>query len=129
MALEADFSLFSSLRYDPNLLQIPANASVSHKPDTPSPFYMLRFHRDRMLLAAKYFQWEKAVSRLTGDVGLEHLNQDLEGEVKNWFASSDVQESQSLKVCPANNKPRHAILYSHLPLNHRSVRSSRRPVP
>ncbi|KAH0559520.1 hypothetical protein GP486_003967 [Trichoglossum hirsutum] len=98
MALQTDFLLFSSLRYDPRLLQVPANASVSHKPGVPSSFYMLRFHRDRMLLAAEHFQWDKAVSRLAGDVGLERLNHDLEDEVQSWFASSDEQGSQSLKV-------------------------------
>ncbi|KAH0542034.1 hypothetical protein FGG08_003498 [Glutinoglossum americanum] len=98
MALEADFSLFSSLRYDPNLLQSTANASVSYISGTPSPFYMLRYHRDRMLSAAEYFRWDMVVSRLKDDAGLKYLNQELETEVKNWFASNGEQESQSLKI-------------------------------
>ena len=98
MASEADFSLFSSLRYDPGLLQSAENASVSCAPGTPSPFYMARYHRDRMLLAAKHFQWDKAVSRLDGDTGLQRLNQELHAEVKNWFAANAAPESQSLKV-------------------------------
>ncbi|KAI9768847.1 MAG: hypothetical protein M1840_004661 [Geoglossum simile] len=98
MAPGADFSLFSSLRYDPGLLQSPENASVSCAPGTPSPFYMLRYHRDRMLLAAEYFQWDSAALRLAGDAGLERLNQELEAEVMNWFAPNSAPDSQSLKI-------------------------------
>ena len=97
MASDADFSLFSSLRYDPGVLQSSENASVSCA-GTPSPFYMLRYHRDRMLLAAEYFQWDRAASRLADDAGLERLNQELEDEVKSWFASNNAPDSQSLKV-------------------------------
>ena len=60
-----------------------------------------------MLLAAEHFQWDKVVSRLSGDVGLARLNQDLETEVKNWFASNNEQESESLKVCSERTPARY----------------------
>lgn len=46
MASPAPFSLFSSLRYDPLLLA-----------STPSPFYLLPYHHDRLLRAANHFHW------------------------------------------------------------------------
>ena len=74
-----DMQLFSSLRYDPMLTSIPIN--TEHWDDSNamgSPFYMLPFHRDRLLQAAEYFGWSKAVSQIAGKDGfytlLEKLN-------------------------------------------------------
>ena len=49
---EPDFQLLSTLRYDPQLLHAQEN----------SPFYMLTYHRDRMLAAAKRLDWEAAAA-------------------------------------------------------------------
>lgn len=55
----AAFSLFSSLRYDPQLL-----ATLDNVP--PSPFYLLHYHHDRILRAAHSFEWPShATSPLT----------------------------------------------------------------
>ena len=70
-----DFQLFSSLRYDPALLQIPGS-SLSHAGwnwANSSPLYMLDYHRDRMLSAATHWGWTAAVEALEGDAGLERL--------------------------------------------------------
>jgi hypothetical protein len=72
-----------------------------------------------MLSAAGYFQWDKAVSRLDGDAGLERLNQELETEIKNWFASNGEQEFQSLKVGSKRYPSRCNILYLHSSSIHR----------
>ncbi|SPQ21000.1 e9cf3065-90ff-48b7-9078-acd988178954 [Thermothielavioides terrestris] len=73
--MEADFQLFSSLRYDPVLLQVPAS-NLTHAGwnwVTSSPLYMLDYHRDRMLQAAAHWGWQAAVEVLDGDAGLKRL--------------------------------------------------------
>jgi hypothetical protein len=73
--MEDDFELFSSLRYDPALLQVPAS-NLSHAGwnwNNASPFYMLDYHRDRMLSAAIHWGWDAAVEVLKGDAGLKRL--------------------------------------------------------
>ncbi|KAM5382037.1 hypothetical protein ACJZ2D_002639 [Fusarium nematophilum] len=72
-----EFSLFTSLRYDPNLEKV-RDSGLSGKGwnyDNPSPFYMLDFHRDRLLRAATHWDWQPAIERLSGDSGLESLTQ------------------------------------------------------
>ncbi|KFZ17295.1 hypothetical protein V501_01825 [Pseudogymnoascus sp. VKM F-4519 (FW-2642)] len=64
------FDLFTSLRYDPLLLTCAANTTLS---PSPSPFYMLSHHRDRILSAAQHFNWPLAVARLSGPSGLDHF--------------------------------------------------------
>jgi 4-amino-4-deoxychorismate lyase len=65
---EEDFSLFSSLRHDRLLLQSPENTTASGS-TTPCPFYLLEYHRDRMVCAAHHFEWPEAVI-----ASLEDLN-------------------------------------------------------
>lgn len=59
------FSLISSLRFDPDL---PSAASVYAKDSYPephdTPYYLLRFHQDRLLQAATSLKWLKAVAFL-----------------------------------------------------------------
>ncbi|KAK3359078.1 aminotransferase [Lasiosphaeria hispida] len=92
--MEADFEVFTSLRHDPLLLEIP-DSDLSHanwNHTHASPFYMLDFHRDRMLKAAARWHWDKAVMALTGDLGLQKLAD---------FIMQNIEESQrkvSLKV-------------------------------
>ena len=47
--------IFTSLRYDPLLFEPEINGDPSCNFVAPSPFYMLAFHRDRMLEAAQHF--------------------------------------------------------------------------
>ncbi|KAF8253527.1 hypothetical protein K440DRAFT_593309 [Wilcoxina mikolae CBS 423.85] len=54
-----DFSIFTSLRYDPQLLSSPANTAASSL-SAPTPFYLLSHHRDRMLAAATHFSYPSA---------------------------------------------------------------------
>ncbi|KAI5853242.1 aminotransferase [Morchella snyderi] len=64
-----DFSLFSSLRHDRLLLQSPENTTASGS-TTPCPFYLLEYHRDRMVRAAHHFEWSEAAT-----APLEDLNE------------------------------------------------------
>jgi len=61
------FQLFSSLQYAPLLLSSTENTSLC---GSPCPFYLLPYHRDRMLSAAHHFKWST--------VALEKLR-DLKG--------------------------------------------------
>jgi len=75
---EPDFQLFSSLRYDPMLTSLPINTEHwNYDNVTGSAFYMLPFHRDRLLQAAEHFGWSKAVSQIAGKEGFSHLLRKL----------------------------------------------------
>ncbi|KAI9789302.1 MAG: hypothetical protein M1835_001748 [Candelina submexicana] len=67
------FSLLSSLRYDPLLLISPENTSIYRT--TPTPFYMLQYHKDRLFAAAQHFRWDRAISALKGVQGLKKLQE------------------------------------------------------
>jgi 4-amino-4-deoxychorismate lyase len=85
---QPDFQLFSSLRFDVLLLESPANCALSM---APSPFYMLPYHRDRMLEAATHFGWSGAAERIRGAQGLRYITQKLE-------ASMDIKSTTPLRV-------------------------------
>lgn len=61
----SNFSIFSTLRYDPLLLHKNENDLCSDDESNGSPFYMLPYHRDRMMEAAEFFGWHAAVVKLT----------------------------------------------------------------
>lgn len=74
-----ELQIFTSLRYDPKLTQVkdmPLTA-VGWNSCNASPFYMLDYHRDRMLKAASHFGWTKAVETIEGDKGLSTLESFL----------------------------------------------------
>lgn len=75
-----NFSLFTSLRYDIGLLEVPSKDIdyAGWNTANSSPFYMLDYHRDRMLRAATHWQWDKAVQVLSGQKGLEALTRAAE---------------------------------------------------
>ncbi|KAI5856991.1 aminotransferase [Tricharina praecox] len=60
---EGNFSIFTTLRYDPLLLSSTANTSASSLPH-PTPFYLLSHHRDRMLQAAENFSYPSSATSL-----------------------------------------------------------------
>ncbi|CAD6444352.1 e7948746-6a94-4d45-8773-0ee44f9a9d14-CDS [Sclerotinia trifoliorum] len=71
---EPTFQLFTSLRYDPILLQSPLNIQSWPLPSpTPCPFYMLPYHRDRLQQAATHFSWPIAINAISGPDGFQNL--------------------------------------------------------
>lgn len=89
---ESPFELFSSVRYDHALRSIPQNPAFAYagwNSKQSSPFYMLDFHRDRLLRAATYWGWEAAVSTITGDAGLERLECALQSSVDDHILGCD----------------------------------------
>jgi len=85
---EPDYQLFSSLRFDPLLLHSSANTTLH---GSKSPFYMLPYHRDRILQAATHFGWPAAEQTLTGPEGLQRLGQALEKSI-------DLTSAKPLRV-------------------------------
>ncbi|KAI1093164.1 aminotransferase [Rostrohypoxylon terebratum] len=73
-----DFQIFTSIRYDPELLEVPnlgfSNVGWNSK---PSPFYMFDLHRDRMLRAATHWDWTVAIASMSGKEGLEYFERFL----------------------------------------------------
>lgn len=105
-----NFKLFTSLRYDPVLLldQQPKNSGWNSKQQ--SAFYMLDYHRDRMLRAASHWDWEKAVATIEGPEGLARLEAFLTQRVKSQ--SNDVP--MKLKVLLSQEGDL-GLEYSHVP--------------
>ncbi|KAI9055117.1 hypothetical protein LZ554_000082 [Drepanopeziza brunnea f. sp. 'monogermtubi'] len=81
-----DFELFSTLRCDPLLTPLTVNTEAWDGDEVEffSPFYMLPYHRDRMLQAAEHFGWTKAADTIRGTEGFNHL-------LKRLTASIDTQ--------------------------------------
>jgi len=86
------YGLYSSSRYDPLLLSCELNTQAN-SPHTASPFFLLPYHRDRLVSAAKAFGWPKVVELLEGEEGLGRLKEEFERAVKKW-------ETEKGENCP-----------------------------
>lgn len=94
MSSANEFQLFTSLRYDPLLLQSVENSRSILNFVAPSPFYMLAYHRDRMVEAAQHFDFFEVEKRLKDG---KALHEELLAETK-----SEIQKTgkdQPMKVC------------------------------
>ncbi|KAF7954290.1 hypothetical protein EAE96_005419 [Botrytis aclada] len=86
------FQLFTSLRYDPILVQSSQNIESWPLPSpSPSPFYMLPYHRDRLLQAATHFSFLPAMNAITGVSGFQHLLSTLSSSI-------DTQSPTPLRI-------------------------------
>src|SRR6187402_884041 len=85
-----NFQLFSSLRYDPLLTSLSINTEAWDGKYF-SPFYMLPYHRDRMLQAAEHFGWTKAADTIRGPEGFTHL-------LKQLTETIDTQSPTPLRI-------------------------------
>ncbi|KAG9252089.1 aminotransferase [Emericellopsis atlantica] len=74
-----NLQFFSTARYDPELRNVPSlgldHAAWNFR--NSSPFYLLDYHRDRILDAARHWNWERAIAQLEGQQGLDRLSQGL----------------------------------------------------
>ncbi|KAL1874407.1 hypothetical protein VTK73DRAFT_333 [Phialemonium thermophilum] len=72
-----NFQLFTSFRFDPALCEAPEGALqyADWNRANASPFYMLDYHRDRMLRGATHFGWDAAVKALSGEDGIRTLSE------------------------------------------------------
>ena len=67
------FSIVTSIRADGSLLYSRENTPLSASGQDDSQLYMLRYHRDRILEAAKTFGWSSAIQVLDRPQGLLHF--------------------------------------------------------
>ncbi|KAF2458614.1 hypothetical protein BDY21DRAFT_301623 [Lineolata rhizophorae] len=84
-----DFELFTSLRYDPLLLKSVENGSGGLSFVSPSPFYMLVYHRDRMLEAARHFGFDAAAEKLSDG---KALSEALLSKVRKYQKESEAKD-------------------------------------
>ncbi|KAJ5492978.1 hypothetical protein N7539_001724 [Penicillium diatomitis] len=82
------FQIISSLRYDPELPRVTGSLPTDEYFPVPrhSPYYLLSYHRDRLINAAKHFQWDEALESLQKDLSVfeDFLNSAIENKVKSW---------------------------------------------
>lgn len=70
-----DFQLTTIIRYEPGLLASQRfHEGVADRFKTISDFYLLAFHQDKVMNAAKHFNWPtQLIERYSGDRGLQVL--------------------------------------------------------
>ncbi|KKA29395.1 hypothetical protein TD95_003862 [Thielaviopsis punctulata] len=96
-----DFNLFTSLRYDPLLQSAFHNPSFPHSAynhSYRSPFYMLDFHRDRILRAAHHWSWAPAIALLSGPTGLAALSSFILADI---HAAAKDHQPQAVRLIVA----------------------------
>lgn len=81
------------MRYDPLLLTSEENSQQWLNYVSPSPFYMLAYHRDRMLEAAQHFDFHAVAEKLQDG---KTLHEELLNEVKRYMEKGG--RDQPLKV-------------------------------
>ncbi|KAM0276209.1 hypothetical protein ACHAQH_006973 [Verticillium albo-atrum] len=91
--MSLDFQLFTSLRHDDGLRQVPAKGlqSAGWNFRNASPYYMLDYHRDRMLRAASHWAWPAAIEAIEGDAGLERLASFLDDALAEHKSTARVK--------------------------------------
>ena len=77
------------MRYDPLLLSSSENSRPDLNFITPSPFYMLTYHRDRMVEAAQHFDFDPITAKLA--VG-SRLHQELLRLVRQWQKNENKED-------------------------------------
>ncbi|TGZ82187.1 hypothetical protein EX30DRAFT_217939 [Ascodesmis nigricans] len=87
-------SIFTSLRYDPILLNSPINTSLSGT-NTPCPLYMLTFHSDRLRAAANHFNFSPEAQALCE---LQSVETRITEELRKYHAESSHSKATPLKV-------------------------------
>ncbi|EPS30064.1 hypothetical protein PDE_05014 [Penicillium oxalicum 114-2] len=75
------FEIISSLRYDPDLPRITNGLPNDEFYPAPkqSPYYLLSYHRDRLIAAARHFNWESALTFLQD--GLEAFENFMDAAI------------------------------------------------
>jgi 4-amino-4-deoxychorismate lyase len=81
------FQIISSLRYEPALPDVLRTQPADAYPGPlRSPYYLLPYHRERLLKAAECFGWSKAATFLQQDVEsfAKHLHSFIPDRTKPW---------------------------------------------
>jgi hypothetical protein len=77
------------MRYDTILLKSSDNSRPDLNFVTPSPFYMLAYHRDRMVEAAQHFDFDAVTAALSDGPA---LHKELLDRVKAWQTQEGAQD-------------------------------------
>ena len=87
--------IISTMRVDSRLLSSTLNQEMSIL-GSPTSFYMFLYHRDRMLQAARDFQWTEAIDAISGNQGACHLLDALMLHLneKEWDVTSLPQPAR-----------------------------------
>jgi 4-amino-4-deoxychorismate lyase len=96
MPSDTEFQLFTSLRYDPLLLSSAENSEPWLNFTAPSPFYMLVYHRDRMVEAAQHFDFAQVVAKLEDG---KTLHESLLSHVREYVAKGGQNEALKVGHC------------------------------
>ncbi|KAJ5103690.1 hypothetical protein N7532_004219 [Penicillium argentinense] len=99
------FEIISSLRYDPGIPQTILHNATGYPDPLASPYYLLAYHRDRLVNAARHFGWKFALQWL--ELDLESFEKFLDGSIpdrsKPWRLRIvvDAKGNGSVDVNPA----------------------------
>ena len=92
------FQLISTLRYDPILPEVVSQYPTLNYPDTlRTPYYLLPYHLDRLISAARHFQWHhEALQRFQNDPDAFRTFMDgfVPDRAKPWRLRIVVEEDQ-----------------------------------
>lgn len=95
MTSDPEFQLFTSIRYDPLLLKSEENSRPDLNFVIPSPFYMLAYHRGRMVEAAQHFDFHAVEERLKDG---KLLHEELLKRVKEYVGKDGHDEALKLRI-------------------------------
>ena len=97
---EGQFQLISTLRYDPILPEIVSQSPTLRYPDVlRTPYYLLPYHLDRLVRAARHFQWHHgALHRFENDPDafLAFLDGFVPDRAKQWRLRIVVENAPGL---------------------------------
>lgn len=105
-----NFGLFTSLRYDPQLVNSEENTKLSGN-NIPSPFYNFVYHHDRFINALDHFGWSLKSGTTDGShpkailpvSDLETFRTAASSAVERYFSNQAPEvdrNTQALKVRP-----------------------------
>ncbi|KAK6350128.1 hypothetical protein TWF696_006374 [Orbilia brochopaga] len=84
-----DFELFTTLLYWPALINDAENTRIC---GFPSPWYMLKYHRDRLLAAAWNFGWHNVVTALQSQKSISMLITMLMGAAQDVVGALQARD-------------------------------------
>lgn len=77
--------LFTSLRYDIKCAKVEPEYG---------PLYMLNYHRDRLVEAARFFNYQAVLEDCEGENGLDWLKAKLENAVEDWTERNQGRQGE-----------------------------------
>ena len=88
---QSTFHIISAVRYDPLLLTSTENSRSDLNFISPSPFYMLVYHRDRLIEAAQHFDIPSVVSQLAEG---RAFHENLFQHVQQWQSANQQDQGK-----------------------------------